>query len=208
MRPHPSLVFSSLFAALAVACGSPGPAPAAPGGPAAAPPSGSPVESYFPLVQGHMYTYATRDGAETGTVSMRVERGDATHGKLVVVGSGSAKRFVYEKDGVAYEGGAYILKAPLEVGTSWPGEHGGSAQIAKTDLTMTAGGKTYGSCIQTVEDGTRPPGARYTTTYCPGVGMVLFEVVTNVGDARGELTSYGAPLPMNEGTSVKIEKSQ
>src|SRR5688500_3528634 len=75
--------------------------------------SGSPVESYFPLEQGKLYTYATREGAENGTVTFKVERGDATHGKLVVVGSQSAKRFVYEKDGVAYEGGAYILKAPL-----------------------------------------------------------------------------------------------
>lgn len=154
-----------------------------------------------------MYTYATRDGAETGTVSMRVERGDKTHGKLVVVGTGMAKRFVYEKDGVAYEGGAYVLRAPIEVGTSWPGEHGGTAKIEKTDLSMTVAGKTYGSCIQTVEDGNRPPGSRYTTTYCPGVGMVLFEVVTNEGDARGELTSYGAPIRMDQGTSVKIEKS-
>src|SRR5688500_6869620 len=86
--------------------------------------SGSPVETYFPLEQGKLYTYATREGAENGTVTFKVERGDATHGKLVVVGTSSAKRFVYEKDGVAYEGGAYILKAPLEVGTSWPGEHG------------------------------------------------------------------------------------
>lgn len=196
-----------LFFAL-LACG---PSTSEPNAPSAAKPaasSGSPVESYFPLEHGKMYTYATRDGAETGTISMRVERGDATHGKLVVVGTRSAKRFVYEKDGVAYEGGAYILKAPIEVGTSWPGEHGGTAKIAKTDLPMKVGDKSYGSCIQTVEDGSRPPGSRYTTTYCPGVGMVLFEVVTNEGDARGELKSYGAPIEMKPGTTVQIEKSQ
>jgi hypothetical protein len=171
--------------------------------------SGSAVETYFPLEQGRLYTYATRDGAENGTVSFKVERPDPTHGKLVVVGSNSAKRFVYEKDGVAYEGGAYILKAPLEVGTSWPGEHGGHAKITKTDASATgADGKSYSSCVVTQEDGMRPPSSRYTTTYCPGVGMVLFEVVTNQGDARGELKYYGPPIKMESGTSVKIEKSQ
>lgn len=198
------------FLLLSFACGGGAPDAATPAGSAtaASASSGSPVETYFPLEQGKMYTYATRDGAETGTISMRVERTDRSHGKLVVVGTGRAKRFVFEKDGVAYEGGAYLLKAPIEVGTSWPGEHGGTAKIAKTDASVTAGGKTYGSCVQTVEDGTRPPGARYTTTYCPGIGMVLFEVVTNAGDAMGELQSYGAPIAVQEGTTVKIEKSQ
>lgn len=170
--------------------------------------SGSPAESYFPLEQGKLYTYATREGAENGTVSFKVERSDATHGKLVVVGTNSAKRFVYAPDGVAYEGGAYILKTPLDVGTSWPGEHGGQAKIVETDATAAAGdGKSYSSCIVVQEDGQRPPSSRYRTTYCPGVGMVLFEVVTNQGDARGELKYYGAPIKMESGTSVKIEKS-
>lgn len=172
--------------------------------------SGSPVETYFPLDHGKIYTYATREGAENGTLSFKVERTDPTHGKWVVVGSNSAKRFVYEKDGVAYDGGgAFLLKAPIEVGTSWPGEHGGQLKIVKTDATANgADGKTYSSCVVTQEDGTRPPNSRYTTTYCPGVGMVTFEVVTNQGDAKGELKYYGPPIKMESGTSVKIEKSQ
>jgi hypothetical protein len=36
---------------------------------------------------------------------------------------------------------------------------------------------------------------------------VLFEVVTNQGDAKGELKYYGPPIKMESGTSVKIEKS-
>lgn len=198
----------ALVLVIVAACGG---KPAEPNAPSDVPKvaSGSPVETYFPLEQGKLYTYATRQGAENGTVSFKVERPDATHGKLVVVGTSSAKRFVYEKDGVAYEGGAYILRMPLEVGTSWPGEHGGQAKIVKTDASASgADGKTYSSCIVTQEDGTRPPNSRYTTTYCPGVGMVLFEVVTNDGDARGELKYYGPPIKMESGTSVKIEKSQ
>lgn len=210
MRYDGTVRSTILFATLVAlsGCGASKSDAAGPVGAAAKPSSGSPVESYFPLEPGKMYTYLTREGAESGMVSMRVERADATHGKLVVVGSGIAKRFVYEKDGVAYDGGgAYILKAPIEVGTSWPGEHGGTAKIAKVDVSVTAGGKTYASCIQTMEDGQHPRGARYTTTYCPGVGMVLFEVVANDAEARGELKSYGAPITVQQGTTVKIEKS-
>jgi hypothetical protein len=203
--PRPLPLFSLLVLA---SCGGGSPEAGAPSQAPVRAPSGSPVETYFPLEQGKMYTYETRDGAETGIVSMRVERRDPAHGKLVVVGTSSAKRFVYDPEGVRYEGGAYILKAPIEVGSSWPGEHGGTAKIASTDASVTAGGKTYASCVQTVEDGTRPPGSRFVTTYCPGVGMVLFEVVTNQGDARGELKSYGAPIEIQQGTSVTIEKSQ
>lgn len=194
------------IALLALACGPAEPANA-PGGERVSLASGSPVELYFPLEAGKLYTYATREGQSRGTVSMRVERGDATHGKLIVVGSGTTKRFVYEKDGVAYEGGAYLLKAPLEVGTSWPGEHGGQTKIARVDVSAKAGGKSYESCVETVEDATRPPGVRYTTTYCPGIGMVRFEVVAADADAVGELTSYGAPIVMEPGTKVTVEKN-
>ena len=37
-------------------------------------------------------------------------------------------------------------------------------------------------------------GARYTTTYCPGVGMVLLEATALGNQARAELKSYGMPV--------------
>ena len=169
--------------------------------------SGSPAEAYFPLEQGKQYTYLWREGANNGMLAFVVERTDGTHGKLVPKGHGTTWRYVYEKDGISKDGGAYILKSPVETGTSWPGEHGGTAKIVRTDATAKVGDKTVASCIQVVEDGTRPP-ARYTTTYCPGIGMVLLEAVGNEADARIELKSYGDPIKMEQGTTVKIEKAQ
>ena len=53
---------------------------------------------------------------------------------------------------------------------------------------------SYASCLETVEEGGRPPGSRYETTYCPGVGMVLLVVKAGGSVARAELKSYGLPV--------------
>jgi hypothetical protein len=53
---------------------------------------------------------------------------------------------------------------------------------------------SYAGCVQTTEEGGRPPGSRYVSTYCPGVGMVLLEVTAAGGQAKAELKSYGFPV--------------
>jgi hypothetical protein len=161
--------------------------------PVVAPPaSGSPVERFFPLEEGKMYHYVTNEGGDTGMLVARVHRTDASHGELRM--SNATKRFVFNPEGVAYEEGAYILKAPLEVGASWPGEHGGTTRVASKDAAPKLGAGAYEGCVQTVEEGGRPAGSRYTTTYCPGVGMVLLEVTAGGAEARAELKSYGFPV--------------
>jgi len=176
--------------ACAAACGgekTPASAPAA----AVRAPSGSTVEPYFPLEEGRIYSYATNEAGETGMLVARVHRSDATHGELRL--SNATKRFVYSAEGVAYDTGVFLLKAPLEVGTSWPGEHGGTTKITRTDAAPKVPAGSYTSCVETVEEGGRPPGARFTTTYCPGVGMVLLEVAFGGTESRAELRSYGMP---------------
>ncbi|MBX3263364.1 MAG: hypothetical protein KIS78_15760 [Labilithrix sp.] len=174
-----------------VACGTAEPKPAGPptGRELSA---GTSLERYFPLEEGKLYHYVTKEGGETGMLVAKVHRADATHGELRL--SNATKRFTFLPDGVAYEGGAYILKAPADVGTSWPGEHGGTTTIATTTADVTVPAGSYAGCLQTVEEGGRPPGARYETTYCPGVGMVLLVVRAGGSEARAELKSYGAPV--------------
>jgi hypothetical protein len=154
--------------------------------------SGSTVEQYFPLEEGRLYNYVTSENGETGMLVAKVHRTDPTHGELRL--SNATKRFVYSPEGVAYDAGAFILKAPLEVGKTWPGEHGGTTRVAAIDAAPKVVAGTYSACVQTVEEGGRPPGAKFTTTYCPGVGMVLLEVTAPGADAKAELKSYGAPV--------------
>jgi hypothetical protein len=154
--------------------------------------SGKTAERYFPLEEGKIYNYVTREGADTGMLVGKVRRSDPTHGELRL--SNATKRFVYTADGVAYEGGATILKAPFEVGTRWAGEHGGTTAITSVDASVEVPAGRYAGCLQTVEEGGRPTGSRYESTYCPGIGMVRLVVSAAGSEARAELKSYGMPL--------------
>lgn len=182
----------AVFVATAVAggCGSSG---AVDGPTASKIASKTPVERLFPLEDGNLYAYATKDGDEPGMLVAKVKRTDATHGQLQL--SNKTNRFVYVADGVTYDTGVYILKTPFEVGTTWSGEHGGVAKIAAVDVEADVPAGHYAGCVRTDEaGGGLPPGKLYSTTYCPGVGMVLLVVKAPIGEARAELKSYGKPV--------------
>ena len=155
-------------------------------------PAASAADAYFPLEGGKLYHYLTDDGGERGMLVANVTRADATHGELHI--GSSVKRFTYDAKGIAYEGGAYVLRVPLEAGTSWPGEHGGTTKIVAADASVSVPAGTYGNCVETVEDVV--PEAQYRNTYCPGVGLVLIDVASPRGHARIELKRYGAPVKL------------
>ena len=152
----------------------------------------SQVGAFFPLPEGTLFHSVTDVGGEQGMLVARVHRTDDTHAELRM--SNATKRFVVTAAGVSYDGGAFLLKAPLEVGATWPGEHGGTTRIDATDAEATVPAGHFSGCVRTVEEGGRPPGARYATTYCPGVGMVLLEVAANGAQARAALKSHGPPV--------------
>lgn len=182
------IVASALVLAL-VGCGegrADGPAPKAPAA------ASSPVAAYFPLPEGNIFHYVTDEGGEQGMLVARVHRTDETHAELRM--SNAAKRFVTTSAGISYDGGAFLLKTPLEVGASWAGEHGGTTRIEAMDADVTVPAGHFTGCLRTVEEGGRPPGSRYATTYCPGVGMVLLEVAANGASARAALKSHGPPV--------------
>jgi hypothetical protein len=173
------------------ACG--GSSSLAPATPAPKPGGSSSFEMLFPLEDGNIYAYATKDGDETGMLVAKVKRTDATHGQLQL--SNKTNKFVYASDGVTYDTGVYILKSPIAAGTSWPGEHGGLAKIGAIELAIKVEAGSYTGCVRTDEEGGGlPPGKRYETTYCPGVGMVLLRVKAPVGEASATLKSYGKPV--------------
>ena len=177
-------------AALIPACGATdGPRPTRPEPSLASPLS--PVERYFPLEDGKVYRYDTKDGDVTGMLVATVRRTDRAHGELRL--SNGIKRFMISTEGVSYVDGAFLLKAPLELGASWPGEHGGTTRVVATDVALMVPAGRYTSCIRTEEVGGRSPGARYETTFCPGVGIVLLEVIDGASRGRAELRSYDVP---------------
>ena len=188
VKLHWMLPAVAALATLLVACGA-----APPAAPTEARPahlsSGSPLKKYFPLEDGRVYAYATTENADTGLFVARVHRTDATHGELR--SSSGAKRLVYRPDSLVYETGVVLLSAPIQVGTSWSGEHGGTTRITSTTKSVEVPAGRYSGCVEAVEEGGMPPKSRYATTYCPDVGIVSLDVVAPRGEASAVLKSYG-----------------
>jgi hypothetical protein len=169
--------------------------------------SGSPVERYFPMVDGMVYTYTTENvEGERGLLVARVHRIDRTHGELRY--PNGSKSFELLPDGVRVQarGGevAYVLKTPLALGTSWRGEHGGQSRIFAAGIAMDPPAGHYEACVQTVEErlGDRP--VRYSTTFCPDVGVVEIEATGGADFERAVLKSYAPPMRMREDGVDKI----
>lgn len=152
--------------------------------------SGSPIEAYFPLVDGYIYSYATMNEAgEPGVIIAGVARMSALQGELRF--PTGAKRFAYTPEGViSASSGAFVLKEPLAVGATFRGEHGGVTRIAAIDASADVPAGRFTGCVQTIEErlGDRP--VRYATTFCPNVGVVVLEATSGLNLERAELKSY------------------
>jgi hypothetical protein len=158
--------------------------------------SGFPIERFFPIVDGYIYSYETMSEAgDKGVLITRAARVSPRAGELR---SGtSARRFSYTEEGVLSDAtGAFILKEPLAVGASWRGEHGGVTRITSIDKAAFVPAGRFTGCVETVEErrGDRP--VRYATTFCPGVGVVALEAEAGAALERAELKSYAPPVTL------------
>ncbi len=156
--------------------------------------SGTPLERYFPLVDGYIYSYATMtETGEPGALIATAQRASPNFGELRV--AARARRFSYTPEGVVNaDTGAFLLKAPLVPGSSWPGEHGGVTRVEAADLAVAVPAGSFTGCVRTVEDRRGDVPVRYTTVFCPDVGVVALEVVSGMSLERAELKSYAPPV--------------
>jgi hypothetical protein len=104
--------------------------------------------------------------------------------------------------------GGYVLKGPLAVGTIWQGEHGGQSRILKVDAAADPPAGHYDGCVQTLEERTGDRPTRWSTTFCPNVGVVLLEVATGSNYERAALKSYAPPMRMRPDGSEKMPAAQ
>ncbi len=161
--------------------------------------SGSAMERFFPLVDGMVYTYTTtNEVGEEGFLVARVYRADTAHGELRF--PTGAKSFEYTPEGVMLHkrGGqtVYVIKAPMAVGTSWPGENGGQTRILAVNATIDTPAGHYDGCVQTLEERGGDHPVRYATTFCPDVGVVNLEAATGANYERAALKTYAPPMRM------------
>lgn len=193
------------IALLVAACSEPTPAPPAVAVAPAAASSGTELEVFFPLVDGHLYTYATESDEDSGRLVVRARRSAADRGALVT--GGTTRQFAYVADGVVLErpgaSPVHVLKAPLAPGTEWRGEHGGTVSITEVGASVTVPAGHFDNCVKTVElrGGDRP--MQVATTFCPEVGIVLLEASSGAQLERAALESYGPPVDLGPG-GVKV----
>ncbi|MFO0614386.1 MAG: hypothetical protein U0414_17495 [Polyangiaceae bacterium] len=161
--------------------------------------SGSPLERYFPLVDGHLYSYdvdTLSDHPSTGALSASVSRTGPTTGTFRI--GSTTRQIQYEPDGVAATepsgDRAYLLKAPLVEGTSWLGARGGQIRIVNAHATVAVGAGTFVECVVTEEKRGGDFPKDVTSTYCPDVGLVELSIKSPAAVERASLKQFGPPV--------------
>jgi hypothetical protein len=152
------------------------------------------VQRYFPLRAGYVWTYAERVVTASQTVLLQRRVTLTVHSKheneYVAhwdFQSGRTHlpnvRYRLVQDGVqqaqlmddtAYTPFAYLLKAPLLMGTTWRTVHGYDVRITALGFFRTVPAGTFGACVETMQEAEPTPESRMLTQYCfaPDIGLV------------------------------------
>ncbi|MEM7138816.1 MAG: hypothetical protein AAF500_19725 [Myxococcota bacterium] len=131
-------------------------------------------ENLYPLKEGNAWSYDIDTGdASTTLATKRVE---TVHGPIVTVRSGDAAvRYEIREEGVfVLADNAWLFRAPLEEGSTWPARGGRTGRIESTVASIeTAAGRFHG-CLEVIETGGKL-GLEVRTVYCPFVGPVAVD---------------------------------
>ena len=125
----------------------------------------SPVSRFFPLVEGPIWAYDAGSDDDPTKKGMFVTRVRRLAGARFALVSGNGEHTLEARaDGIVQtESGTYVLKAPLAVGASWPGEHGVVRVIALDKVVEVPAGKFVG-CVETAEESASATGAMGETS--------------------------------------------
>lgn len=163
---------SSLITLVIAGCGAAEIAPAAPTAELSA------LERYFPAAEGSVWSYDVDTGEPLK--SLVITRVVMRQGEHFALSSSGSEPVFYQlrEDGIFHlDSGSYLLKLPLEIGTTWR-SRGGVAEIVEvgTDVRIEREEESahFSPCV-VVEERGRASSARIRTTYCEGVGVVRIE---------------------------------
>ena len=191
-----TLRFVCLASLVSIACGCG--ASAAPG--AATVDRRSEVERYFPLVDGHIFTYQTTN--ESSAVEMfmvRVKRSSTTTATLVT--GASFRSLTVAPDFVRRDGAGFVLRSPLQQGATWQGDKG-LVRVVETGANVKVPAGSYSHCVQTEEEVGGDARGKITTFFCPGVGIARMQVEEWHGAEHltqtMELRSFGPPMDLGK----------
>lgn len=149
------------------------------------------LHQMLPLVDNTVSNFRmTTDLGEEGILVLEIFRPRPELAELEI--AGRTQRLAIEDNRISQTTGGILLETPLEEGRSFKGSFG-TVTITETGQLVEVPAGTYAGCLTTVEEATAPP-KRSTSTYCPGIGLVVMEVESfgeGAGLVRTELTYHG-----------------
>jgi len=196
------LSLSSLLCVLLLAgCGgAQSPGPSGPGPEAYAP------ANLYPLGEGYVWSHEHDDGIPDTPHATAVSRVIRHDGERYEVSNGSSSDSFEVRPGGIYQLGrsAWVLKAPIEVGATWPASGGRTARVTSLDERVEVPAGRFEACARIEESG-GDAGLSVVTIFCPGVGPVWTQVTqhSDLGGAPVEVVArlLGCNLrDRNEGT--------
>ena len=125
----------------------------------------------YPLQTGNAWSYDVDTGEPSTTLG--ITRVDAFDGRIAEVRTGRAVvRYEVLPEGIRVPpGDAWLIRAPLAEGATWPGRGGRTARVSSTDMTVETPAGTFERCVEVVETGGKLD-LEVRTVYCPQVGPV------------------------------------
>ena len=129
-----------------------------------------PVDLY-PLQAGNAWSYDVDTGEASTTLG--ITRVEAFDGRIAEVHTGRVVvRYEVLSEGIRVPpGDAWLIRAPLVEGATWPGRGGRTARLVSTDTTVETPAGTFDRCVEVVETGGKLE-LEVLTVYCPQVGPV------------------------------------
>lgn len=175
---------------LACACGAPPPPPKP-----AAPAVTTSAERFLPLTHDTVFAYETRSEqtGETGLLVLEVRRPAPERAELAV--AGNVTRLLVDDTGIRLVTGGWLLKLPLSLGATWPGDFG-QVEVTAFDRVVETPAGVFAGCLETTEVQAGTGFSKKTaTTYCPNVGIVLRRTEVESDEGSGaeaiRLRSHG-----------------
>jgi len=131
-------------------------------------------ERLYPMRDGYVWSYNVDTG--TGMNTFAVSRVVRAEGSTFAITNGG-EEIVYEvrEDGIYRpQSGNYLLRAPIEVGASWPGSAGATARVTSVTEEVDVQAGHFEGCVSVLEENDES-GRVVRTVYCDGQGPVLVE---------------------------------
>lgn len=157
----------------------------------------SEVERYFPLVDGHIYTYETtkNDSTTRDMFMLNVRRFGPTSAELKT--GSTSKGLTITATAIARDSGGFILKSPLSQGNQWTGDNETTVVIDAVGLSVKVPAGSFNNCLRTVQAGSS---GTVTTVFCPDVGIVEMRAEQMSGSSTQSeqvlLRSFGPPVDL------------